>query len=81
MYFCEPEYVAAALGVDIVTAQGFVEAAIQAGEDGFKKTFANKRSEINKKLYEKSGGSPVTDVLWRRFRFNSGSKEKTYCLL
>ena len=76
MYFCEPEYVAAALGVDIVTAQGFVDAAIKAGEDGFKKTFANKRSEINKKLYEKSGGSPVTDVLWASVPFQQRIKGK-----
>jgi len=64
MYFCEAEYVAAALEIDVAAAQAMIETAIQNSEEKFKQTFARKRGEINKKLYEKTGGSPVTDDLW-----------------
>jgi hypothetical protein len=55
---------AAALDVDSTVAQGWIDAALAANEESFKLAFARKRGEINKRHYEKIGGSPVTEDLW-----------------
>ncbi|MEO6967366.1 MAG: AAA family ATPase [Rhodanobacteraceae bacterium] len=64
MYFCEPDAMAAALDISSSEATIWIDEVFAENEEAFKSTFAKKRAEINKKLYEKSGGSPSTEDLW-----------------
>jgi hypothetical protein len=76
MYFCEVDVVAAALGIPKPAAEALIKEVIAENEQQFRKTFENKRSEINKKLYEKSGGSPSTEDLWATLSFTQRIKGK-----
>lgn len=76
MYFCEVEVISAALGVPLAQAQILVDEVLVENEADFKKTFENKRSEINKRLYEKSGGSPSTEDLWAMLPYTQRVKGK-----
>lgn len=64
-YFCEPEYIATALGIPLEQAKAFVDSALEENEASLKSAFTGKRQDINKRLYEKRGGSPSTDELWK----------------
>lgn len=76
MYFCGADKIASALGIDLKVAQAIVDEVLAAHDDDFKRTFANKRAEINKKLYEKVGGSPSIDGLWNTLPFTQKVKGK-----
>lgn len=72
MYFCDPDYLAATIGISPSDAQSMIDSALHSGEERNRKAFEAKRSEINKRLYEKKGGSPSTEELektldWRQF--------------
>jgi hypothetical protein len=76
MYFCESEYLADALGISESDAETIISDVLEEHEEVFKKTFANKRSEINKRIYEKIGGSPSTDGLWATLPYTQRVKGK-----
>lgn len=64
MYFCCPEHVADALDIDFGDAVQIIDEAVKNIEDSQKTKFTNKRAEINKRVYEKTGGSPNIEELW-----------------
>src|SRR3546814_15556894 len=63
-YFCQPTYLSALYGVELDTAQAWVEEAVALVKDR-KRSFFEKRKVINRVLYE-HGGSPASEQLDRK---------------
>ena len=76
MYFCDPDYIFAALSISKEEAELLLKEVMQEYEEAFKKVFVNKRAEINKRLYEKTGGSPDTEELWNNLPITQRVKGK-----
>ncbi len=62
--FCSAAMISHNLEISIEDAEGLLDAAIKNNEEKFRKEFDGKRREINK-FYEKTGGSPGFDDLWK----------------
>lgn len=77
MYCCEPGHISAALSVPFNTASEILELALEELEQDAKTDFENKRSQINKRLYEKVGGSPSTEDLWNTLPYTERYKGKS----
>lgn len=77
MYFCDPGHLSDALDIKFSDAEEIITEALQEIESDSSKTFENKRGEINKKIYEKIGGSPATSDLWRDLHYTEKYVGKT----
>lgn len=76
MYFCDDTYVANATGISEIEARAIREAIIVDNDEHFKGRFFNKRKEVNKRIYEKTGGSPNIEDLWTSFDYSNKIKGK-----
>lgn len=77
-YFCEPRNIAAIYGIASADAEKIMNEALADNEGGLKDEFFNKRKEVNKKIYEKTGGSPSSDILWDTEEVLRKVKGKTF---
>jgi hypothetical protein len=65
-----------ALGIPEKDAEQLINDIIAANEDQFKKTFFNKRADINRKTYSDKGGSPSSEDLWKSMAVSERIKGK-----
>lgn len=72
-YFCQPTYLSALYGVELDTAQAWIEEAVALVKDR-KRSFFEKRKVINRVLYE-HGGSPASEELWNELEASSDKTE------
>lgn len=64
MYFCSADYISGIYDLPFADASEVVESTVREHEEEFRITFTNKRKEVNRKIYEATGGSPNIDDLW-----------------
>lgn len=76
MYFCDDDYVSDAIGISVLEAKAIREDILTEDEEDFKVRFFNKRKEVNKKIYEKTGGSPNIETLWSSFDYTNKIRGK-----
>lgn len=69
MYFCGADHLAKKLGISLEEAEALKDEAYLGSEAIHKDRFQNKRKEINRKLYETTGGSPASEDLWQSMSF------------
>ena len=77
-YFCEPSNIVAIYGIKPDEADAIICQTLAQNEEALKDEFFNKRKEVNKKIYEKTGGSPSSDDLWSTEEVLRKVKGKTF---